>query len=264
MADEIWTTLGRESFAPKVLAVKELAQGEIGRLLVRDKDVVAYSASSPSSVVPSLVRQFFVFPPEFYITASILIEDKDIAQSPVDILENKYQDGLEQVGKKVDDAFINLARTTASAVNSTFFFNVFTPSVFSEMQIEVAHWGVPAATALVPFDLWNDIRTDSEFASYWDPVSKHEIIMEGSIGSIFGVQLITDAYKHPTLRVLGDGEVYILGAPETMGGMIIRKETSTKTIDKYAQEQPLRGWWIEKLLGISILSPRGIVRAQRI
>jgi len=32
------------------------------------------------------------------------------------------------------------------------------------------------------------ILTDSEFASYYDPVSKHQLIMEGVLGSFFGVK----------------------------------------------------------------------------
>lgn len=96
------------------------------------------------------------------------MEDKDIAQSSGDLLEEKYQDGLEQIMKKEDDLFMQLARASATAANDMFLFSTLTPAVFSEMQIQVNSWGIPPATALIAFDLWNDIRTDSEFASYFN------------------------------------------------------------------------------------------------
>lgn len=264
MADEIWQTLGREGFARKLMAIKQLSQGETGRLKVRKKDVVAYIAISATNVVPSTVRQFYVYPPEFNINCSVLMEDKDIAQSSGDLLEEKYQDGLEQIMKKEDDLWISLARASATAANDMFFFNTLTPAVFSEMQIQVNSWGIPPSTALIAFDLWNDIRTDSEFASYFDPVTKHELIMEGSLGTFFGMQLITDAYKHDTLRVLNNGEIFVLGAPQALGGITIRQELATKAIDKYAQEQAMRGWFFNLIEGMSIVSPRGLVRGQKI
>ncbi len=264
LGDEIWTTLGREGFARKVMMIKQLAQGEIGRLRVRRKDVVSYFVVSSPNVVASQVRQFYVYPPEFYIIANILMEDREIAQSPGDLLEDKYQDGLEQILKQEDVTWLNLARSAAAAANDLFFFNTFTPSVFSQMQIQVSRWGIPAVTSLLAFDLWNDIRTDSEFASYFDPVTKHELIMEGSLGSFFGVQLITDAFRHDTLRVLSDGEVYMLGAPQTLGGMTVRKELATKNIDLYSQGRPERGWFMEEILGMSIVNSRAIVRGQRV
>lgn len=264
LADEIWQTLGREGFARKLMAIKQLAQGETGRLKVRKKDVVAYIAISSTNVVPSTVRQFYVYPPEFNINCSVLMEDKDIAQSSGDLLEEKYQDGLEQIMKKEDDLWITLARASATAANDMFYFNTLTPAVFSEMQIQVNSWGIPPSTALIAFDLWNDIRTDSEFASYFDPVTKHELIMEGCLGTFFGMQMITDAYKHDTLRVLNNGEMFVLGAPQALGGITIRQELATKAIDKYAQEKAERGWFFNLIEGMSIVSPRGLVRGQKI
>jgi len=176
----------------------------------------------------------------------------------------KQQSLLEQILVQEDKTWLNLARASASAANDLFFFNTFTPAIFSEMQIQVSRWGIPPTTALLAFDLWNDIRTDSEFASYFDPVTKHELIMEGSLGSFFGVQLITDAYRHETLRVLADGETYMLGAPQTLGGITIRSELKTRNIDMYAQGKPERGWFMQEALGMSVTNSRAIVRGQRV
>jgi hypothetical protein len=95
-------------------------------------------------------------------------------------------------------------------------------------------------------------------------VAKHELIMEGSLGSFFGVQLITDGYRHETLRVLADGEMFMLGAPQTLGGITVRKELATKAIDMYALGRPEKGWFLEAIEGMAIVNPRAIVRGQRV
>ena len=97
-----------------------------------------------------------------------------------------------------------------------------------------------------------------------DPVSKHEIVLEGSLGSILGVQLITDAFRHDTLQVLSPGEVFFLGAPQTLGGITQRKELATQAIDKFNQGIPERGWFMEQIEGMSIVNSRAICRGQRV
>jgi hypothetical protein len=264
IGDEIWQTLGREGFARKTMLLKPLGKGETGRLRVRKKDVVAFFVTADPNVIASQVRQFYVYPPEFYLIANITIEDKEIEQASGDILDDKYQDGLEQILVREDNVWLTLARAAAPTSNDLFFFNTFTPTVFSEMRTQVARWGIPVTTAILAFDLWNDIIADTEFSSWFDPVSKHEIVLEGSLGSLLGVQLITDAFRHETLRVLADGEVFFLGAPQTLGGITQRKELITQSIDKYNQGIPERGWFMEQIEGMSLVNDRALTRGQRI
>lgn len=132
------------------------------------------------------------------------------------------------------------------------------------MRTQVARWGIPVTTAIIAFDLWNDIIADTEFSSWFDPVSKHEIVLEGSIGSLLGVQLITDAFRHDTLRVLDEGECFLLGAPQTLGGITQRKELVTQSIDKYNQGIPSRGWFISMIEGMALVNSRALTRGQRI
>ena len=163
-----------------------------------------------------------------------------------------------------DNVWLTLARQAAPTDNDLFFFNTFTPTVFSEMRTQVARWGIPVTTAILAFDLWNDIIADTEFSSWFDPVSKHEIVLEGSLGSLLGVQLITDAFRHETLKVLDAGEVFFLGAPQTLGGITQRKDLMTQAIDKYNQGKPERGWFLEQIEGMSIVNSRALTRGQRI
>jgi len=245
IGDEIWMTLGREGFARKTLLIKPLGKGETGRLRIRQKDVVSYMVTSDPNVVASQVRQMYVYPPEFYIISNITIEDKEIEQASGDLLDDKYNDGVEQILVQEDKTWLKLARTAAPSSNDVYFFNTLTPTVFSSMRTQVAQWGIPVTTSIIAFDLWNDIIADTEFSSWMDPVSKHEIVLEGSLGSILGVQLITDAFRYETLRVLSPGECFFLGSPQTLGGITQRKELTTESINKYNQGKPERGWFME-------------------
>ena len=264
IGDEIFQSLGRDGFSRKTLLIRPLGKGEVGRLRVRKKDVVSYYVTTDPNIVASQVRQSYVYPPEFYLAAKILMEDREIEQSSGDLLQDKYEDGLEQLLVSEDKVWLSLCRTAATASNDIFFFNTFTPTVFSQMRTEVARWGIPVTTAVVAYDLWNDILTDAEFSAYVDPVVKHEMVLEGSIGSFFGVQFITDGYRAETLRVLSDGEVFMLGAPQTLGGITVRKDLMTKNIDMYNQGKPERGWFMEQIEGMSIVNSRALTRGQRV
>jgi hypothetical protein len=263
IGDEIWETLGREGFARRTMLIKPLGKGETGRVRIRRKDVISFFVTSNPNVIASQVRQFYIYPPEFYLIANIIMEDKEIEQAAGDLLDDKYQDGLEQIMVREDNIWRTLANEAAPVRNDLFFFNTFTPTVFTSMRTQIAQWGIPVTNAIIAFDLWNDIIADTEFSTWFDPVSKHEIVLDGSLGSILGVELITDAYRYETLRVLQAGEVYFLGAPQTLGAITQRKELATESINKYNQGRPERGWFMEQIEGMTLTNPRAIVRGQR-
>jgi hypothetical protein len=163
-----------------------------------------------------------------------------------------------------DNTWRSLINAAAGASNDLFLFNTFTPTVFSTMRTQIARWGIPVTGAIIAFDLWDDIIADTEFSTWFDPVSKHEIVLEGSLGSILGVNLITDAFRHDTLKVLEPGEVYFVGAPQTLGGITQRKELATESINKYNQGKPERGWFMETIEGMSVVNSRAVTRGNRV
>jgi hypothetical protein len=91
------------------------------------------------------------------------------------------------------------------------------------------------------------ILTDSEFASYYDPVSKHQLIMEGVLGSFFGVTLYTDGFRADNLQVLNPGEVYFLGSPKALGVVMERKPLTVENTMGAVVGQSWRGWYMEQI-----------------
>lgn len=264
LGDEILETMGRDGFLRKVLMKKDLKKGEIGRLRLRKKDVLAFHATSDTGTVTSQVNQSYLFPAEFYIKAHILIEDRELEQSPGDLLDDKYIDGLEQLMVKEDQVLKSLMDAAAPAYNDVVGFTTFTPAVFAQARTQIQSFGNPCATGIISIDLLNDILADPEFATYFDPVTKREIIMSGSLGSFYGVNLITDGFRYETLRVLNSGEFYFLSAPNVLGAQTIRKDVTTAPINLYLVGKPERGWFMQKIMGMAIGNARAVVKGVRV
>ena len=131
------------------------------------------------------------------------------------------------------------------------------------MKTQPSEFGLNVSTMIISFDIWNDIVADADFVSFFDQVSKHEIVVNGSLPSILGMNIITDGFREPHLKVLGRGEVYTLAQPQELGGITSRGEMSTQSVNGYNQGMPWRGWFLSRLRSLVIANARGVVRAQR-
>lgn len=176
IGDEVWETMGREAFASKTLLHKPLARGEIGRIRIRKKDVIAFFATRQPEVVASQARQFYVYPPEYYLVGRVLIEDAEIEQASGDLLDDKYQDALEQIQREQDKVWKRLVDASQTVYNDSFLFNTFTPTVYASMQNQIMRWGIPVHMAIISFDIWPDIVADTEFSTWFDPVNAGRLV----------------------------------------------------------------------------------------
>jgi len=264
ISEEIWETLGREGFSRRLLSVMPLAKGQTGRVKVRRKDVVAYQVTTDTKIQEQRIRQPWVYPPEFYLAAHILIEDKEIEQASTDILDEKFQDGLEAILRREDLITRALMNRAATTFNDLVLFTTFNPSVLTTLRTQVNRWGTPAATMVIAFDIWDDIIADADFVAWWDQVHKHELILEGRLGSMLGMEIITDGYRYETLQVLQPGEVYVTASPVTLGTITQRKELDSRAIDQYNMGRPARGWFMEQIQGQVIVNGRAVDRGVRV
>jgi len=264
VSEEIWETLGREGFSNKFLAIQNTKKGDVGRVRVRRKDVLAWQVTSDTKVQESRIRQMWAYPPEFYIPCYILIEDKEIEQSSADILDEKFQDGLEAILVKEDRILRALFERSITAFNDLVFYTTFNPTVFSSIRTQVSRWGTPAQTMCIAWDVWDDIIAETDFVNWWDPVTAHELILEGHLGRLLGVDIITDGLRYPTLQVLQPGEIYIGGSPITVGSKIIRKELDSRAIDTYNQGRAARGWFLHLIQSMMVVNGRATAGAKRL
>lgn len=77
------------------------------------------------------------------------------------------------------------------------------------------------------------------------------------------VQLITDAFRYDTLRVLADGEIYFLGPQSAVGVIGQRKPIQTEPANKYNFMKPERGWFMYTIQS-TVTFPRAVAKGIRV
>lgn len=264
MADELYITANRDGIARRFMARQDLAQGQIPTIRMRMKNVVAVEAASPSKVQTQLVRDNVYYPPEFYISVRPYIEKRDIDRSNTDVLEEKYVEALEGVMVKEDNIWRNMALQTVNVANP--FTNIVgsvTPESLGQTRNLVSRWGIPARYWLIANDLWTDIIKDTGFQAVIDPVSKHELLLSGELGTIFGMTIVSDAYRHPEHKFLEQGEMYIVGDAINHGQYSDRGGIESQPIDGTHESVPGRGWFMTETVSMIIANARSVARARR-
>ncbi len=258
LAEDISETTTRDGFCRKFLAFKEI-EGE-PTVRFKTKDVIAYEASSATETKTTIVRNDYKHPQEVYVSTSIDIEERDIHKASGDILEEKYQEGLEAIMVTEDLMWKRMAdEATQNGINPHTIYGQFTPQQLAHIKSKVTQWGIPVANCLLAHDLWDDIITSGDFTDNWiDPFSKYEMITEGSLGILLGMNLLTDAFRLPTLKVVDPGSVYVVGSPETHGVFMQRGDLLSKATDRYNEKKPFRGWYLLEMIAMMIVNAKSI------
>jgi hypothetical protein len=138
------------------------------RIRIRRKDVIAFQVTNDVKVVESRVRQMYFYPEVFSLTAHVVIDEKEIAQASNDLLDEKFQDALEQIMVREDLILKTMLDQSIKVYNDVISFSTFNPQVFTLLRTAVRSTGNPAATMLMAFDIWDDIIADPDFVSWWD------------------------------------------------------------------------------------------------
>lgn len=265
LADELYQAANREGFMRRLLARQDLSQGQIPIVRMRMKNVVATVASSPSRVTAQMVRDNVLYPTEFYINARPFIEQREVEQSTGDVLEEKYIEGLESIMVGEDRVWYNLANASVNVANPlTTIVGQMNPTALANLRTQVTRWNIPAANYLIASDIWNDIIGDNAFSELIDPVSKHELLLSGQLGTILGMTVLTDAFRHPEHKVLSQGEMFIVGDAVNHGVYTDRGGVSSTPIDGAQEQVPGRGWWMSELMAMVIANARSVSKGRRI
>jgi hypothetical protein len=249
-AEDVWETLNRNGFTSQLVARKDVVDSTDNRIRKRRKDVVAFQVVNDGEGIAQVVEQAYIYPKDYYLQCQVLIEERDLAQAGPEFLDEKFQDALEAVMVRQDRILRNLFLATAGVFNAPISFATFTPQVLTALRTQVASNGIPAAHMLFSFDIWDDIIADPSFTSWWEPVHKYQLIMEGKLGSLLNMKLITDGFRYSTLKVLEPGEVFVLGTPIALGQRGVRREIQSTEINHYPLGAPRRGFY---LMGIESL-----------
>jgi len=266
VGQELYETANRTGFMRRFFLKSDVAMGSIPRIRFNFKTQFAVAMASATQVQPLMARSKFLLPPEFYVVDNLLIEEREIFESTGDILEEKLLEAQEAVMVQEDKAFIRLMDALVGSANELVSITgSLTPNTLQTMRADMQAWDLPADTLLFATDIWNDILTGGFATNFYDPVSQYEIVQTGVIGKVLGLTLISDAYRVPQLRVLNQGQMYLLSRPEFLGAFTDRGPVNAQERNAAADGQniPARGWFLWEMLSMTAPNGRAVVQATR-
>jgi hypothetical protein len=264
MAANVKETADREGFMRRLLVKGDLSQGNKPLVRVQVKNVTAIVAASESHHYPQMLRDKEIYPPEFTVKTNIRINEIELAQRPTDIMEEKFFESQEAIMVGEDRTWKRMVDQTVGLQNDlSYLAGGLTPSTLSFLQQQVNRWGLQASNALVTSEIIQDLQGNSSFGAWFDPVSKLELIQTGLVGTLLGMSVMTDSFRHPNLKVLEPGEIYVTSTPETHGTYTDRGPVQSQDVNSYNDGIPARGWFMYEILSMVIHNARSVAKGVR-
>lgn len=263
LADNITQSISRDGFARRMMRYQELTTGQLPQARMSVKNVTASYAVGPIQTATQFIRDNIYYAGEFYITARPFIEMKDIQRSTNDILEEKYNEALEAIMVQEDRTWKRMVDVLIGIDNPHLnIAGALTPAAFSELVGYVSDWGVAPGTVLIASDVWQDIVTGG-WKDVLEPVSQFEIMQTGKLGTVYGMNIMSDTFRVPTQRVLSAGDIYVIGSPDQHGQMTDRGGVESQPIDISHEKVPGRGWAMSETVSMVITNSRSVARGRR-
>lgn len=264
IAEEIYMTSNRKGNMRRFLARQDLKQGEIPRFKVSLKNVQAFVYTSPSRIESRMATDNYLTPPEVQIVARPFIPQNELNQSPNNVLEEKYVEGLEGIMVQEDRMWANLARATIGQSNNrTSIVGTMTPLSLMNVRQNVARWGMKVAYMYMASDLFVDIVGDSSFINAIEPVARHELVMTGELGVLYGMTIISEAYRHPEHKVLSQGEFMCVADKQFHGAYSDRGGVDSMPTNATTEDVIGMGWILSESVAMSIANDRSVAIAVR-
>lgn len=77
-----------------------------------------------------------------------------------------------------------------------------TPKLIANMRSAITKAGLPATHLIIGAGVWSLIISDAAFGLILEPGTSTEDVIAGSIGSMIGLDILTDAFFAPNERIL--------------------------------------------------------------
>jgi hypothetical protein len=97
-----------------------------------------------------------------------------------------------------------------------------------------------------------------------DPVSKYDLVLNGELGILLGLRIVTDGYRAPELQVLNSGEIYVVGQAQNHGQFTTRGGVESTPIDGALKNKNSKGWWLAENISVIITNARSVAKGQKI
>lgn len=274
---QVWSALGmsiaaqineqanREGFMRRIMIGNTLRQGEIPRASMPTHDAVSVVATSSSNVGYQLIRNRVFQLEEFEVVANLRVEALEIEQVSGDLLEKAYNDGLESIMVVEDRLWKKAADMAVGVVNPLHYIaGSLTTQMLGTLRQSVSDWNLPATLAIIANDFWTDVIGSNDFSTMLDPITKYDLALNGYLGSLIGMTLMTDAFRAPNQKVLDRGEIYVVSSPEYHGCYTDRGGVRSTPTSGADQGNSTRGWYCSEILSMFLGNMRSISKGKRV
>ena len=113
-------------------------------------------------------------------------------------------------------------------------------------------------------DLFVDIVGDASFIQAIEPVARHELVMTGELATLYGMSLISEAYRHPEHKTLDQGEFVIVSDQAFHGAYSDRGGVDSQPIDGTTERMIGRGWLFSESISLAVANTRSVSFGVRI
>lgn len=265
IADSLYITANRQGFMRKYLTKISVEQGSIPRFPLRTKNVTAVYSTSPTKIQSQITRDKWFTPPELQVVTRPFIPLNELNQSAGDVLQEKYVEATEAVMVGEDRLWYNQVNQIVGVDNPlSVIVGGLTPLAFAQVMTNVTRWGLKAPHVLIATDIYQDIIGNQAFYTAIDPVARHELLLTGEIGVLYGCTVTSDAYRHPEHKVLNQGEFFVISDALNHGAYSDRGGLQSQPIDISIERIPGRGWVMYESLAVSVANSRSVAKGLRL
>ncbi|QXV74108.1 hypothetical protein [Rhizobium phage RHEph12] len=262
LAGEVQERLLRDGFMRQILQRGEVEEGNTPRIRVRTPNVTAIVSRGIATHWPKYVGDKLIQVDEYVVNATPEVDIVEMHQSSGDILEDKYYEALEGIFAAEDRLLVNMLRQTVGIYNApTYYTGSFTHVILQTIRQGVTDWLLPAQTLLIGNTILSDMLVGNEFSTWFDPISKWEIVRTGNIGSILGMSIITDGYREPVFKVLQPTEAFVLSSPQQNGVYTDRGPVISTPIDGQAKGTNTKGWNLMEIISVTFANAKACAYA---
>lgn len=262
LAGTINESVQRQGFARQLLQYSELNQGERPEIYVQDKNVIASILTGPTQARLQVVRDNLVMPPEVDLTARLVVEGRQINTSREDLLQRKFDEGLEAILVGEDRMFKSGADALVenNGMKTIHAGSGVTTGVLESGISMITGYNLPLAGIMFSANLWANVSTSKEFENLFDPVTRLEIIRTGRVGTLYGASVMTDGTREPRLRVLSGNEIYYFSMPEFLGEYTDRGGVQSMPLTAAETGVNGAGWHLVEYFSMALVNFRAVAK----
>lgn len=218
-SDEVYMYTNRNGFARRALSRIELRQGMLAWVPMKRKGATIVYATSPTSHGTVVATDLRIGPPEFNVTARPAFRRPDAVGGGGMNAAEAFIMGIEAVMVAEDRLWLRLVREAAKLAGNTqaIKYADFSGRSFVDIERPLTQNRLMTSIVYMAGDVWNSAISKESIYNLIDPVSNVDLLLTGTVGSIFGKHIVTDAHRRPEHKVFSAGDFFTVAEPLSHG-----------------------------------------------